>query len=216
MFHVQHLNESPEAKFGRTVAAHLEFLGLSQRKFAAMLSDRGMAVDASAISRMLKGNRAMRLSEVYTVAEALGISVKYLLPDLTSKREEVKQLQQMQDRLWRSMAFDMVKLVEAAQDVVQLLDDDPSLMDLMNSGKGPQLDAPRDYLAWAASRAQASYNELAQNGQIDPSTEVLFVPTAEVKQYLLDHVSQLLAPFIEVGKHPDDPEGLDGEHPAAS
>ena len=69
-------NETPiEKRFGETVLEERRVSRISQKVLAGALSARGLALDASAISRIEKGTRAIRLSEAAIIADVLGFSL---------------------------------------------------------------------------------------------------------------------------------------------
>jgi transcriptional regulator with XRE-family HTH domain len=69
-------NEKPiENRFGEAVLENRRVLGISQKALADALSERGLSVDASAISRIEKGARAIRLSEAAIIAQVLGFTL---------------------------------------------------------------------------------------------------------------------------------------------
>ncbi|TFD80532.1 helix-turn-helix domain-containing protein [Cryobacterium psychrophilum] len=69
-------NETPiENRFGETVLEERRIQHISQKVLAGVLSDRGFSLDASAISRIEKGTRAIRLSEAAIIADVLGFSL---------------------------------------------------------------------------------------------------------------------------------------------
>ena len=69
-------NETPiEKRFGETVLEERRVNRISQKVLAGALSARGLMLDASAISRIEKGTRAIRLSEAAIIADVLGFSL---------------------------------------------------------------------------------------------------------------------------------------------
>ena len=85
--------ETPiENRFGEAVLNGRHRQGLSQKAMADLLTDRGLAVDASAISRIEKGGRAIRLSEAAIIADVLGFS----LADLERPRDPRDELARLQ------------------------------------------------------------------------------------------------------------------------
>ena len=67
--------QSVEQDFGRRVNELRTQLGLSQKDLAGKLTDAGMPVDTSAVSRIEKGARALRLAEAITLARVLGVKL---------------------------------------------------------------------------------------------------------------------------------------------
>ena len=74
--------------FGARIAEARANKGMSQRTLAAVLTDRGFPLDASAISRIESGSRNLRLYEALKISDALGVSLATLLPAVASVRDE--------------------------------------------------------------------------------------------------------------------------------
>ena len=88
--------ETPiENRFGEAVLDGRHRQGLSQKAMADLLTERGLAVDASAISRIEKGTRAIRLSEAAIIADVLGFS----LADLERTRDPRDDLARLQNSI---------------------------------------------------------------------------------------------------------------------
>lgn len=68
-----------EQAFGQAVRAHRAQKGWSQRQLAELLEPVGIDVDASAVSRIEKGTRAVRLSEAVILAQVLDVPLETLL-----------------------------------------------------------------------------------------------------------------------------------------
>lgn len=85
--------ESSDAVFGAAVAQWRGFHRLSQRELADQLTERGMRVDASAISRIEKGQRSVRLAEALTIADALQIDLEMLVDRARTPRQDWAKIQ---------------------------------------------------------------------------------------------------------------------------
>ena len=80
-------NEMPiENRFGEAVIEERRIQRISQKVLAGVLSERGLVLDASAISRIEKGTRAIRLSEAAMIADVLGFS----LADVENPRDPME------------------------------------------------------------------------------------------------------------------------------
>jgi transcriptional regulator with XRE-family HTH domain len=64
-----------EQRFGAMVLDSRRSLGMSQKDLSEQLSEHGLALDNSAISRVEKGTRALRLSEAIAFAKVLRFSL---------------------------------------------------------------------------------------------------------------------------------------------
>lgn len=223
MFNVQHNLNSPEDHFGAAVGSHLEFQGLSQRKFAEMLTDKGMPVDASAVSRLLKGQRAMRLSELYVVADALGVPLINLLPVVANPKAELNTLRRSADISWQRMGESSARLVSQTQEIVRRLAENPELMTDLVNREGVQIESPAGYVEWVVGNTEGAFERRFNEGSFGVD-DLAWVETEELKTHYLDMLRQLIAPFIAVGIHPDlredaawrkgPPEEMHGEHQA--
>lgn len=69
---------SPEQKFGQVMRALRTRAGFTQSQMAEQLLAFGIKVDTSAVTRMEKGTRGVRLNEAVAVARILCVS----LPDI--------------------------------------------------------------------------------------------------------------------------------------
>jgi len=121
-------NEMPiENRFGEEVLASRRLQRISQKDLAEHLSERGLNVDASAISRIEKGTRAIRLSEAALIAGTLGFS----LADVENPRDPGEDLERIKKAIDSSLsaAFQESLLVtDAVQDMLWLLERHPELL----------------------------------------------------------------------------------------
>lgn len=72
-------NETTEQRFGRRMRRARERAGLTQAGIAEALAAGGLKVDPTAITRMEKGERGIRLNEARAIADVLGSSVLWML-----------------------------------------------------------------------------------------------------------------------------------------
>lgn len=66
---------TPEQRFGSMVLESRRALGISQKDLSDALASQGLVLDNSAISRIEKGTRALRLSEAIVIARVLRFSL---------------------------------------------------------------------------------------------------------------------------------------------
>lgn len=66
---------TPEQRFGSMVLESRRALGISQKDLSEGLASEGLVLDNSAISRIEKGTRALRLSEAIVLARVLRFSL---------------------------------------------------------------------------------------------------------------------------------------------
>lgn len=131
-----------ERAFGRWVKARRTDQKMSQAELAAAISARGIALDASAISRIESGDRSIRLNEADAIALALGealfsgpladrLSEGTIVFDLIARAaERLAQLCERRDRLeTEAISVDngideASAALEAALGRIGVLDDD--------------------------------------------------------------------------------------------
>lgn len=85
---------TPEQTPQGTVGRQMRFLrgrdGLSQTALAERLTELGMKVDGSAVTRMERGTRAITVNELVTIAKALDVPVPYLLHSVSMPEVELQ------------------------------------------------------------------------------------------------------------------------------
>lgn len=224
MFPVEHEEVTPEYLFGKKVARFRTEDGMSQKKLAEELTRKGMSVDASAVSRLEAGKRALPLAEIYTIAEVLGVSVKSLIPAMPNSKVEFGLVSVAADRAWLGMGANGARLVDATADIVDRLEENHELLSILKDRDGNSPGSPSEYVAWVVQNA-----ERALEGRIDKGDyhidNLAWVASQELKDSYLDTLREMLAPFIVVGVHPDlredaawrqgPPEEANGEHSEA-
>jgi transcriptional regulator with XRE-family HTH domain len=72
---VQNNEWTAEQRFGSMVLSSRQALGMSQKDVSTLLANEGLTLDNSAVSRIEKGARALRLGEAIAIARALGFSL---------------------------------------------------------------------------------------------------------------------------------------------
>lgn len=87
---MQRPTEPPESTFARRMREEREHKGISQAHVSMQLAlFSGVKVDSTAITRIEKGTRRISLDEAVGIAEALDVSLDYLLePAPTSDLDE--------------------------------------------------------------------------------------------------------------------------------
>ncbi len=109
----------------------------SQRAFAERLTNKGMRVDASAVSRIEKGTRSVRLVEAMTIAEVLDVPLDFLTSGARTPAQQLKHL-----RTDVNLRLDVVRdeLASAAgsiDDLLNYLADHPELLpEVSGEGEG--------------------------------------------------------------------------------
>ena len=145
-------NETPiENRFGETVLEERRIQGISQKVLARELSERGLALDASAISRIEKGTRAIRLSEAALIADLLGFS----LSDVEHPRDPQDDFARLQKGINTALleAHAGAMLVATGiEEMFQLLNRQPQLLKLLEGESGPAPKNYSQYVKWVEAR----------------------------------------------------------------
>lgn len=97
--------DRPEDVFARRMREVRTDRGLSQSQVAAALADHGIKVDPTAVTRMEKATRAVRLDEASAVAQVLDVPLPMLLSDAPSREEAVRQAK----RAWTAAVGDAAR-----------------------------------------------------------------------------------------------------------
>lgn len=207
---------APEYLFGQIVARYRTGYGLSQKAFADLLTQNGMPVDASAVSRLESGKRAVPLAELYVIADTLKLAPKHLLPPRPNPKLELSFARSAADRAWQSMGINASSLLGHIDEVVERLKKNPELINDLVSRDGQRLVNPEDYLEWVAHQVDDALGRKMLSNEFNPDDRA-FVASQEAKDRALDSLRRLLAPFIVVGVRPEPPElperDFSGEHP---
>lgn len=104
-----------ERRFTRRLREERERAGISQAAIAEYLTEQlEHRVDASALSRMEKGVRAVRLDEAVAIADILGVELEALLRDRDSVDDEIDELQ-------RDLALDEHRAAQARHEAEQAM-----------------------------------------------------------------------------------------------
>lgn len=130
-----------ESKFGLNVRDARKAQGISQRALAERLAEVGLTIDASAITRLEKGSRAIRLGEALAIAEALSTDLEELLGPDPKRRMEMLRAEanrHMNESRWALREF-----------LDQLLE----IRDLLNMDDDLIADVTAaDYFSWVKER----------------------------------------------------------------
>lgn len=181
----------------KTIGAQINTLRkmrkLTQKQFAERLSERGMPVDASAVSRMEKGDRALRVAECLIIAEVLETDVSMLLRGIQTPAQELSEnrkfsdfsLQAMSDRVWDWLTFLMVAKWS--------LEDQPELASTIGEG----FSEGDSYLPWVSKRLRQLPWDDSESPD-EPAAAAIIVRDNQERQELLDCVSAYFENRIRV------------------
>lgn len=147
---------STDVLFGKAVLDWRQARGVSQRALAEILTADGMTADASAVSRIEKGTRSVRLTEALTIARALDVDLDDLVAETRAPSDNF-------ERMRRAANSDLTELQEislaVAQDLAELVgfvDEHPEVLARLSDDRFPTPTDGRSYLAWIAARWRAN------------------------------------------------------------
>lgn len=89
------MSQSPESMFVRRLRDERNQQGLSLAALSERLSDQlGVTLDKSALARVERSERGVRLDEAVAIARALGLRLEDMIPSEYSLEEEASRLEQ--------------------------------------------------------------------------------------------------------------------------
>ncbi|MBZ4620982.1 helix-turn-helix domain-containing protein [Mycobacterium avium] len=150
-------------RFGDLVRQHREAKSWSQRRLAQQLEDVGVKLDPSAVTRIERGTREIRLREAVAIAAVLAIDLREF-PRV--EQDPRAQLQSLLDsiaerRKWARSAFGGMAFYYVM--AVQLLNDNPDLLEQLRIEA--KMDSPFDiaeFLRVEAEMAKGSANPVTK------------------------------------------------------
>lgn len=173
------LTGSPEDRFGEAVAMMRKFEKLSQRDFAEKLTAKGMPVDASAVSRIEKGTRSVRLTEALTIAEVLNTDLEWLVSGSKTPSQELQSMRRAADRSLRLLVDPIVSVAFSVAEICEHLSRHPELLaDLVDTDFGAP-SSPEEYVSWIARRvgrwsvSDDEYVGVASQEEVDRIVDVV-------------------------------------------
>ncbi|SKS68633.1 helix-turn-helix domain-containing protein [Mycobacteroides abscessus] len=136
-----------ETGFGERVRDFRIDRGWTQRQLAERLS-----LDASAVSRLEQGTRAIRLGEAAQIAEVLGIDFADLVFGDLDPVSELQDLRNAADSHMRITRRAAVLMTSAFLEVVEFLEKNPTLLGALESTDLAAPASAEDYLEWVCKR----------------------------------------------------------------
>lgn len=139
-------------RFGSRVRLVREARGLSQRELARLLTEAGYRIDASAITRVERGERAARLPEAVAIAAVLETTVGELLgeSDAPASRR-LAGLRASATSYWHSAQDALVNYGESLVEILEIVREEPELL----MEEIPDCDVVGEpgesYLSWVAA-----------------------------------------------------------------
>lgn len=140
--------QKTEASFGERVKAMRSDKGWTQRQFAEKLH-----LDASAVSRIEQGNRAVRLGEAAVIARVLDAELDYLVYGPSDPHTRLRDHRHWADRAMHNIRSESADMVENYVEIVQLLKENPDLFDQLQDDEISSPPTSTDeYLDWCLRR----------------------------------------------------------------
>ncbi|MDQ0103701.1 transcriptional regulator with XRE-family HTH domain [Paenarthrobacter nicotinovorans] len=176
---------------------------MSQRAFAKKLTDRGMAIDASAVSRIESGSRALRLTEALIISDVLNVDIDLLISGARTETQEFRTRRRYADLTMGQLEDAALDFLAAFGNVNDYLQAHPELLvelDDDNLGRPASTD---QYLDWVGSRMEQI--------QARPGTEVVAAKDRAEADALKGLITRFVTGFVSVRED----EVSDGEHPEA-
>lgn len=145
--------QKTEAGFGERVKDARSEKGWTQRQFAEKLH-----LDASAVSRIEQGNRAVRLGEAAVIARVLDADLDYLVYGPIDPHAQLRNHRRWADQEMHDMRSNAVSMVENYVEILALLDDNPDLFEQLQDGEiGSPPTSTDEYLDWCLSRMKRAF-----------------------------------------------------------
>lgn len=144
-----------EPSFGEAVReARLEF-GWSQQRLAERLSSNGLKLDSTAITRIEKGQRSVRLSEAVTIAAELGIDLNELIARVENPAQVLAQARESANRAMNKARSALQAMVFEFHDITLMLADSPEMLEVLGRETDGAVSEVDEYLPWVAARLSA-------------------------------------------------------------
>lgn len=112
--------ENIEKTVGEQISRLRKKRGLTQKALAVMLTQKGFQVDSSAISRIEKGERALRITECVMIADALETDLTTLLTKVHTTEQRLRAAHDNVRKNWHDVS-DAVMALLRSQDTMKYL-----------------------------------------------------------------------------------------------
>jgi len=178
-----------DEEFGQAVATHRSALRMSQKDLAAALSQAGMKVDAPAVSRIEKGQRAVRLAEALKIASVLGRNLTDFITTRTSAQDRMHAAFSNVEWRGNQLAESAARFAEELMNTGDLLDEDPDLLASLNDGAVGQPKDSTDFLRWYAEIVEQRVWSIRRE-RVGQGSYVVY-PTEEAKAGLLSSIAAI-------------------------
>lgn len=178
---------SIEQVVGEQIASLRTMRDMTQRDLAFALTEAGMPVDASAVSRIEKGTRSIRLAEAVIIAGVLDVDLGFLMRGVLTPEMELKEIRGYTDASRRQAVRPVVDFLNGLVEAKQFLEANEGLLATLGDDQSRPASAA-EYVPWVAGRI-----EQLPVGDID---ELCHVESFEDRGQLIDLVSRWAAKLI--------------------
>jgi transcriptional regulator with XRE-family HTH domain len=144
-----------EPTFGKAVREARNEMGWSQQKLAERLTLAGLRIDPTAITRIERGQRSIRLSEAVTIAAELGIDLNELLHGLENPAQILAHARLQANHQMGNARLALSAMVGFFNDVAVMLEKFPEMLNLIREETSLEVKDSSDYITWVARRVRA-------------------------------------------------------------
>lgn len=158
MSHMQQLTQpkkpgrSIEEVVGEQIAAMRTMRELTQRDLASALTEAGMPVDASAVSRIEKGTRSVRLSEATVIASVLDVDLGFLMRGVLTSGQKFAEARRFADLARREALTPLLDFAGSLLEAKRLIEENPDLLATLQGGDQAAPGSASDYIPWVTER----------------------------------------------------------------
>ncbi|MGK0715126.1 helix-turn-helix domain-containing protein [Leucobacter sp. W1153] len=204
---------TPEVAFGQVTSVYRKRREMSQKDLAEKLTELGMKVDASAVSRLESGGRTLKLWEAFKVAEALDVSLDTLLSFASTPASILRDARDRLDASWHGVRSEVVGFLHNLAEVKDHLAHHPELLAGLKDKEFGTPKSSEEYVDWVLKRLVRVSAELKADGEIDYGNTFM-VSSEDERRASVELIMAMVSTFVDIGEYPDDEltESDDGEH----
>lgn len=185
-----------ESEFGESVKRTRTRMGLSQRAFAQRLTDAGLVLDASAISRIEQGKRAVRLGEAAVIANALDVDLDDLVYGGLVPERQLQSYRRDANQHMSDARRSLFQMLEAFRETDDFLAEYPDLVSELADETSSAPESVEEYLDWVADRMNGLSERDVTHGAWRGIFEDDQTRAAQLGRLLASIVAGLIAPGL--------------------
>ncbi|NOQ60691.1 helix-turn-helix domain-containing protein [Mycolicibacterium fortuitum] len=200
--------QQTEVGFGERVRDARQERKWSQKQLAEKID-----LDASAVSRLEQGTRAIRLGEAALIARVLDVDLSFLVHGDLDPATALRRARSRADNrmhLTRRAAYEMA---EEYLEIIDLLSENPDLFDNLGKGESGEKGMPLpttvgEYMEWVHKRVRALYDPQDDHRRF-------FIEDESVVRQLMAIVTATVENVISTIPFPESDEEDDDDDPDA-